>query len=111
MKFVEVAINKPLYGQMYYVRDTYIKQAVKQHIPLRITTPEGSGEYWPKDWMKDAKKMEKVFNFPNNPMILWGNYVKVGHKAELKGKEKKYQEAMQKYYSMSEEERFRKFYN
>ena len=112
-KYVEIRINKPLYGTMAYIRDTYINRAKKLNIPLRIVLPEGTAEYSAKEWLKGAKRMEKVFLIPDKPMVLFGKIVEIGHKAEitLKGKAKKIAEAFEKYNKMSDEEKFLKFIN
>jgi len=77
MKYVEVEIKKPMYGTYCQVRDMYINKAIKQGKKLRITIPQGVGVVDPKDWKKTGKKYEKVFRFPDNPMILYGNYVPI----------------------------------
>jgi len=104
---IEIKILKPLYGQMCFVRETFINQAKKKRTTLLIITPEGVGEYTPTEWLKGAKKMEKVFLFKDNPMILWGNYCVVGHKPKLTGKAKKEAEWWDRYHKASEEERFK----
>ena len=75
METVDVYIHKPLYGTFCYIRDNYIQRALRESKQLRIKIPQGTYLIDPHDWMKTAKKMEKVFNFPDNPMILWGNHV------------------------------------
>lgn len=75
--YIDINIKNPLYGDFVYVRDKFIKQAQQERKLLRITTPNGTGLVTPKQWLKDAKKMEKEFKIPGVPMILWGNYVPI----------------------------------
>lgn len=72
-----VKMEKPLFGSKYYVRDKYIKMARRYHKTLVLDTPDGKATYTAKQWMKGAEKMEKVFNFPDNPMILWGKHIRI----------------------------------
>jgi len=74
--YIEVEIKKPLYGTKVFIRDKYIKQAQKEGKKLRIISGDMTGIYEPSEWLEKAEKMEKVFNFPDRPMILWGNYLK-----------------------------------
>ena len=74
--YIEVEIKKPLYGTKVFIRDKYIKQARKENKKLKIISGDITGIYSPKEWLEKAEKMEKVFNFPDRPMVLWGNYLK-----------------------------------
>lgn len=73
MQWVAVHIQKPLYGSFVYVRDKYIKEAQNKGLPLRISCPGSICLVSPEEWLKDAKRIEKVYLQPNNPMILFGN--------------------------------------
>jgi len=75
METVNVTIKKPLYDNFVYVRDMHIRRAMREGKKLKITIPQGAGIVDPVDWIKTGKKMEKVFKYPDNPMILWGNRV------------------------------------
>lgn len=76
--YVEITIKKPLYefeGENFvYIWDKYIKKAKKENKLLRITTPAGDHYTTWKDWIKNGKKIKKVFKFENRPMHLTGNY-------------------------------------
>lgn len=75
--YVDVDIKKPVYGNFVYIRDKYIKTAIREDKYLRITVPSGVGIISPQKWMKDAKRHEQIFKLPTVPMILWGNTVPV----------------------------------
>lgn len=88
---VIITMRKPVYGSLFYIRDKYIKIARDKKIPLVIKSPEGTSTWDVKDWMRGAKKMKKVFQFPDNPMILYGNFVQqaIEKRTERKKLEKK----------------------
>jgi hypothetical protein len=76
-KYIEVTIKKPLFNNFCYIRDIYVNQAKRAHIPLRITIPQGTAIMSAQEWMDGAKEMKKVFKQPDNPMVLYGNYVRL----------------------------------
>ena len=75
MGAIDIYIHKPLYATFCYIRQEFIQRAIREGKQLRIKIPQGTYLIDPHDWMKNAKKMEKVFKYPDNPMILWGNHV------------------------------------
>lgn len=72
---ITVRITKPLYDTFVYVRELYINRAKQTGQRLRIITGKHERICTPQDWLTGAKRMEKVFKDPRNPMVLWGNYV------------------------------------
>ena len=76
-EFEDVEIGKPLYGTFVNIRDVFINNAIKHHAKLRIKIPQGIGIHDPIIWKNTGKRVEQVFNFPDKPMILYGNYVKI----------------------------------
>lgn len=66
--------EKPLAG-LFYIRDKWLKIAKKtgKKIVLTYNNEKYIATY--KEWMKGAKKMEKIFLIPDQPMILYGNYL------------------------------------
>lgn len=72
---VEIEIKKPLYGSMVYIRDKYLKQAMKENGPINIICDGKKYMISPYEWTSDAKKMEKEFLIPGKPMILYGNHL------------------------------------
>lgn len=77
MGFVDVEIRDPMYGTYVGIRDTYLRQAIRQGKLLRITIPDGVGIADPREWIKTGKRIEKVFLRPDEPMILYANYVQL----------------------------------
>ena len=76
MEYIEVPIiEKPLYGTFVYVRDIYLKKAERTGKPLLIRTSNARRVCTASEWKRNASRMEKTFEFPNSPMVLWGNYI------------------------------------
>jgi hypothetical protein len=73
---VIIQMEKHLFGTKYYIRDKYINIAKRRGIKLVLKTPDGMATYTAKEWLKGADRMEKVFNFPDQPMILFGKHIK-----------------------------------
>ena len=69
--YINVTINKPIYGNYCGIRDKYIIQAKKYHKDLRITTPLGVTTISPTKFMQGADRIEKEFLIPGTPMILY----------------------------------------
>jgi len=81
---IEVNIRKPVYGNFVYIRDIYLRQAIRQGCKLRITVPRGSAIVDPREWIKNGKRMEKIFKRPDQPMILYGGNVPIpGEKGKV----------------------------
>ena len=89
-KAIVLKMEKPLFGSKYYIRNKYIKLSKRRNLAIVLETPDGKATYTAKGWLKDADRMEKVFNFPDRPMILWGKHIKmdVEKRTERKKQEK-----------------------
>lgn len=72
---IDIIIHKPLYGSFCYIRYEHIKKASATNRLLKITIPQGTYLVSPHEWMINAKRIEKVFNFKESPMVLYGNHV------------------------------------
>lgn len=71
--------EKPLFdndkGYKIYLWDKYLTQARKYKKPLKIRVQDvGEGIYTADEWETGADYMEKIFNRPDEPMKLVGNY-------------------------------------
>lgn len=67
-------LEDPIAG-VFYIRDKYLKRAKLTGKKLVIEYNEKKYICTYKEWMKGAKRMEKIFLIPNQPMILWGQYI------------------------------------
>jgi hypothetical protein len=68
--------DKPHADGRFYIRLLYLEKAKKYNKKIIV---EYQGQKYIcsyKEWMKDSKKMEKVFLIPEHPMILYGNYIR-----------------------------------
>jgi hypothetical protein len=72
---IKVYIYKPVYQTFVYVREKYLKQAKREGTKIEITCPDHKCIVSPDVWMKEGKRLEKVFKDPDHPMVLWGNLV------------------------------------
>jgi hypothetical protein len=72
-----VTIRKPLYGTFCNIRESVINNAIKSGQMMLVKIPQGEAVVDPGDWKKTGKRVEQVFNFPDNPMVMWGNYVPI----------------------------------
>lgn len=77
MNLVTVNIKKPLYGTYCYIRSEIVDGAIRSGSKMEVILPKGKSIEDPVEWKKTGKVMKKVFKFPDNPMILYGNYVKL----------------------------------
>ncbi len=71
----EIIIRKPLYGTKVYIRDKELYEAIDRGQMVRVIIPQGSALVDPREWIETGHRMEKVFNIPNKPMVLYGNNV------------------------------------
>jgi hypothetical protein len=80
MKLLTIDIRKPLFGNFVYLRDIYIDRAIRQKTKIRVKIPNGEAIIEPAKWknwaIKNNKVMKKVFKFPDNPMVLYGGWLK-----------------------------------
>lgn len=89
-KYISVHIQKPVYGSFCYVRDKYLKQAKREGKLLKISCPDAQCVVSAQKWLSDAKRMERVFLQPNNPMVLYGNSInKFSQREEVKADQRR----------------------
>ena len=75
MNLITVNIRKPLYGTFCYIRSDIVESAIRVGYKMEVILPMGRAIVDPVEWKKTGKVMKKVFKFPDNPMILYGNHV------------------------------------
>lgn len=74
---IKVNIRKPLFSNYVYIRASTVERAIRLGEKMQVTVPNGTAIVDPVEWKKTAKVMHKVFKFADNPMVLYGNNVKV----------------------------------
>ena len=67
----ETTIRKPIYGTCVALNEKLLKSAISKRKKILVKCPGAEELIDPKEWMKDAKRISKVFKQPNNPMILY----------------------------------------
>lgn len=72
---IVVEIKKPLYGNFVYINESQLNKAISLGEKIEVVVPKGRAIIDPVEWKKNGKRMEKVFLFPDKPMILWGGNV------------------------------------
>lgn len=80
MRLKTIELYKPLFknkrGYFHNIYDKHLKDAIKEKKIIQAKTFHGIYEIDPKQWIATGKKMEQVFKRPDEPMILYGNYLK-----------------------------------
>lgn len=70
-----IRINKPIYNTVVSINKAILMTAVKNKRLLKISTNHNGEEYSeivsPWGWIGRSKRIEKVFKYPDNPMILF----------------------------------------
>ncbi len=67
--------EKPIYGSFFTIRDKWLKIAKERGLNIVAQTEFGVATYKYKNWMKGAEKIEKEYNIPGVPMIMYGRSV------------------------------------
>jgi len=67
------SLYKPIFGSFYGVWDKWIKIAEKRGLKLVINTNEGTSTFESaKEYLKGAKRLERYYKNPNEPMVFYG---------------------------------------
>ena len=66
-----VHIRKPIYGTVVAINEKILAKAEKLGKHLVISTKGIEKQFTPQGWRKQSKRFEKVFNYPDNPMVIW----------------------------------------
>ena len=66
-------LYKPIFGSFYSIWDKWLKIAEKRGLKLVINTNEGTSTFESaKEYLKGAKRLERYYKNPDEPMIFWG---------------------------------------
>ena len=84
MKSIEITIKKPLYetddGSVVRVYDKWVEQAIRFNKPLIVRSFWKGHEIGealdPQEIKRHCKKVEQVFRYPNEPMVLYEVFLK-----------------------------------
>lgn len=67
--------EKPIYGSMFSIWDKWLKIAKSHDMTIVAVTPYGKATYKVKDWIEGAEKIEKEYNIPGVPMVMYARHV------------------------------------
>lgn len=80
MNYKTIELHKPLYkserGYFHRIYDKSLKDAIREKKLIQAKTPHGIYEIDPRQWIQTGKKVKQVFKRPDEPMTLYGNYLK-----------------------------------
>ncbi|MEM3335441.1 MAG: hypothetical protein QXY47_05365 [Thermoplasmata archaeon] len=66
-------LREPIYGSFYAIWDKWLKIAKKEKMKLVVRTKEGTATFENvNEYLKGAKKLERYFKNPDEPMIFYG---------------------------------------
>jgi len=66
-------LRKAIYGSFYGVWDKWLKIATKRGLKLVVHTNEGTATFEnAKEYLRGAKRLERYYKNPNEPMVFWG---------------------------------------
>lgn len=67
--------EKPIYGSTFSIYDKWLKIAKRKNMTIIAKSEFGTATYTVDEWLKGAKKIEKVHNFPDNPMVMYSRSI------------------------------------
>jgi hypothetical protein len=68
-------LEKPIYGSFYAIWQKWLDIAKERNLNIVVNTKEGTATYTYKTYMDGAKKLERYYKNPNEPMIFYGRDV------------------------------------
>jgi hypothetical protein len=90
-------LRKAIYGSFYGVWDKWLKIATKRGLKLVVHTNEGTATFESaKEYLKGAKRLERYYKNPNEPMVFWSmSFLPEVLKRDKRKKAEKKEEAKQ----------------
>ena len=72
-----LTLYKPIYPNSLYfgIRQETLRKAIRNRDYLKVQYQGIIYQVRPKQWIKTGTRIEKVYRFPDNPMILYCNYL------------------------------------
>lgn len=64
-------IRKPIYGTCVALNERLLNEAIRKGKKILVKCPGAEETIDPQEWKKTAMRIEKVFRFPDRPMILY----------------------------------------
>ena len=86
-------LEKPIYGSFYGIWEKWLKIAKKKNLKLVVKTPQGTATYKNvSEYIKGAKKLERYYKNPDEPMIFYGKDLLPDIRARYERKKKELKE-------------------
>lgn len=73
---IRIKAEKPHADGRFYIRDKYLREARNTGRKIVVEHDGNKFMFTYREWMEEAKRMEKVYLIPDRPMVLFGNYLK-----------------------------------
>jgi hypothetical protein len=74
---VLIEFEKPMYWDKIYIWEETLDKAIKRKIPIKVKMDKVVYIITNvKGWKKTGERMEKVYKRPDEPMILYGQFLK-----------------------------------
>jgi len=68
-------LERPIYGSFYAIWQKWLDIAKERNLNIVVNTKEGTATYTYKTYMDGAKRLERYYKNPNEPMIFWGRHI------------------------------------
>lgn len=65
-------LHTPIYGSFYGIWDKWLKIARKRNLAIVVNTKFGKSSFTYNSYMKGAKRLERYYKNPDEPMVFWG---------------------------------------
>jgi hypothetical protein len=65
-------LQKPIYGSTYAIWDKWLQIARRKNLKIVVNTQFGTATFESVgEYLREAKKIERYYKNPNEPMIFW----------------------------------------
>ena len=68
-------LHKPIYQSFFGIWDKWLKITKIRHLNMIVNSPFGKCTYTYDTWMNGAKKMNRFYKNPNEPMVFYGREI------------------------------------
>ena len=69
---VILELHKPIYNSFYAIWDRWLNIAKKRNLNIVVKTKFGTSTYTYASYMDGAKRMERYYKNPDEPMVFYG---------------------------------------
>jgi len=83
MKIMKFTIKETIYGNFVYLGGTFVEKAIRESRMLEIKIPAGVAIVDPNEWKRNMSIKKKIFDYADEPVVLYGNWVHIKKKDEV----------------------------